>query len=286
MDSADFLLLQASPLRIDDGIRGCCRKGARESGCYGAPRNVAPKLHKPLAKRTLPKQPFLLIFVVKSGGAKVGLWSDFLTNDQRIIHKWKHYFPIYEHHLARFVNLDTVLVEIGCGQGGSMQMWKRFLGPHARIIGIDVVPECKSFEEDQIHVRIGDQGDPEFLASVVKEFGPPDIVIDDGSHQMHHIARSFLTLYPNVAKSGVYLVEDLHTAYWPAYGGGLKREGSFIEICKNLIDSLNADHTAGALPPNEFTRSTLSMHFYDSVVVFEKGRHTTKQALKTGATDP
>jgi len=26
----------------------------------------------------------------------MSLWQDFLTNDGKIIHKWVHYFPIYE----------------------------------------------------------------------------------------------------------------------------------------------------------------------------------------------
>jgi hypothetical protein len=30
----------------------------------------------------------------------MSLWSEFLTNDGRKIHKWTHYFPIYEQHLA------------------------------------------------------------------------------------------------------------------------------------------------------------------------------------------
>jgi hypothetical protein len=58
----------------------------------------------------------------------------------------------------------------------------------------------------------------------------------------------------------------------------LRAEGTFIERCKDLLDELNADHARGALAPTEFIRSTLSMHFYDSAVVLEKGRHTSKQA--------
>ena len=83
----------------------------------------------------------------------MSLWQDFLTNDERIIHKWKHYFPICERHFGKFVHQDVVMLEIGCGQGGSLQMWKRFLGPHARIVGIDINPLCESFSEDQIDVR-------------------------------------------------------------------------------------------------------------------------------------
>jgi Methyltransferase domain len=210
------------------------------------------------------------------------LWSDFLTNDQRYISKWKHYFPIYERHFSRFVNTDVVLLEIGVYEGGSLQLWKRYFGPHARIIGIDINPACSSFEEDQINIRIGDQADSTFLAAVCDEFGPPDIVLDDGSHRMQDITRSFACLYPRLTKNGIYLVEDLHTAYWPEYDGGLERPGTFIELCKHLIDELNADHTRSALPSTEFTRNTLSMHFYDSVAVFERGRHTMKASVHSG----
>jgi SAM-dependent methyltransferase len=213
----------------------------------------------------------------------MSLWSDFLTNDQRVVHKWKHYLPVYERHLKRFVNRDVVFIEIGCGRGGSLQMWKRFFGPHARIIGIDINPDYATYEEDQVAVRIGSQADKDFLASVCDEFGAPDIVLDDGSHIMSDIKASFDVLYPRCVRNGVYIVEDLHTAYWGGgYEGGLKREGSFIEHCKDLIDRLNADHTRGALAPDEFTASTLSIHFYDSMVVFERGRHTKKFALAIG----
>ncbi|MFA5955098.1 methyltransferase domain-containing protein [Hyphomicrobium sp.] len=212
----------------------------------------------------------------------MSLWSEFLTNEQRVIHKWKHYFPIYERHFSRFVNADVVFIEIGCGQGGSLQMWKRYLGPHARVVGLDIDPRCIEFADDQINIRIGDQSDTKFLAEVVSEFGPPDVVLDDGSHIMRDVKASFEALYPMVDRNGVYLVEDLHTAYWNEYEGGLCRSDTFIEKCKTLIDDLNADHTRDALKPTDFTRSTLSMHFYDSVVVFEKGRHTAKFAPQIG----
>jgi len=212
----------------------------------------------------------------------MNLWSDFLNNDKRIIHKWKHYFPIYERHFKGFVYKPVTFVEIGCGLGGSLQMWKRYFGPYARIVGIDVNPDCKAFEEDQIEVRIGNQSDENFLQSLIDEFGTPDIVLDDGSHMMSHVNTMFRFLYPRIAKNGVYLVEDLHTAYWNEYEGGLRKPSTFVEQCKSLVDELNADHTRNALLPTDFTRTTLSVHFYDSVVVFERGAHTKKWAPRIG----
>jgi hypothetical protein len=161
-------------------------------------------------------------------------------------------------------------------------MWKRYFGPHARIIGIDINPECKTFEEDQVEVHIGQQQDCQFLQNLIDEVGTPDIVVDDGSHVMSHIITSFQFLYPRMLKNGVYLVEDLHTAYWDECEGGLRKPSTFIELCKDLIDELNADHTRGALPPTEFTKSTVSMHFYDSVAVFERGMYTKKTGLEMG----
>jgi hypothetical protein len=157
-------------------------------------------------------------------------------------------------------------------------MWKRYFGPHAQIVGIDIREECSEFEEDQISIRIGDQSDANFLAKVLEEFGEVDIVLDDGSHVMRHVVASFSFLYNKISPDGVYMVEDLHTAYWDEYGGGLRRDGSFIELCKTLLDELNADWSRNTLPPTDFTRSTQSMHFYDSMAVFERGRTLAKTA--------
>jgi len=206
------------------------------------------------------------------------LWGDFLTNDERTIHKWKHYFPAYERHFSRYVYRPLVFWEIGCGRGGSLQMWKRYFGPHAQIVGLDIRPECSELQEDQIAVRIGNQSQASFLDRVLQEFGVPDIVLDDGSHKMDQVIATFRHMYPRLDRNGVYLVEDVHTAYWEQYGGGLRRTGTFIELCKELIDELNGVHAGIA---SEFTHSTLSMHFYDSIVAFERGRHGTRKALKT-----
>ena len=60
----------------------------------------------------------------------------------------------------------------------------------------------------------------------------------------------------------------------------MNRPGTFIETSKRLIDELNAETTKGAVEVTDFSRSTLSMHFYDSIVVFEKGRGGNKAAYQ------
>jgi cephalosporin hydroxylase len=216
---------------------------------------------------------------------EMSLYSEFLRHQGRKVHKWTQYFPMYERHLGRYRNLPLTLLEIGSGEGGSAQLWKRWLGPYAQIVSVDINPACAKFEESQIAVRIGSQADPAFLNNVLAEFGRPDIIIDDGSHVMSHVVTTFRQLYLRLSPNGVYFVEDMHTAYWDEYEGGLHRPGSFIELCKHLIDELNADWSRNALPATEFTRNTTSMHFYDSAVVFERGRIPAKLSVAIGGTE-
>ena len=99
---------------------------------------------------------------------------------------------------------------------------------------------------------------------------------------MEHILASFQYLYPKLPKNGLYIVEDLHTAYWPEYGGGINNPNTFINISKNFIDNLNADHSRGAREPDFITRNTFSISFYDSVVVMERGSIPYKKAPQIG----
>jgi len=209
----------------------------------------------------------------------MNIWADFQQHNGRGMSKWSHYFPIYERHLTSWRNKAITFFEIGVSSGGSLQMWSRFFGPLATIVGIDIDPSCASFESDGVHVRIGDQSDSAFLTDLINEFGAPDIVLDDGSHQMIHIITSFQYLYPRLSRNGLYIVEDLHTAYWQEFGGGVEKDSTFINIAKGFIDRLNADHSRGTIQPDFITRHTLAISFYDSVVVIERGTTPYKKTI-------
>ena len=212
----------------------------------------------------------------------MNLWQDFLTNDERVIHKWVHYFPIYERHFLAYRNRSLTFLEIGVARGGSVAMWQRFLGPMAKIVGIDIEPRCKSYEAPGIFIRIGDQSDERFLQSIIDEFGIPDVVLDDGSHQMDHINATFNFLYPKLPKNGLYLVEDLHTAYWDEFGGGAGKPNTFINRAKGFVDQLHAHHSRGQISPGYVADTTFSINFYDSIVVLEKGDMWRKEAIRVG----
>lgn len=209
----------------------------------------------------------------------------FLNNAGKEIHKWIHYFDIYERHLSRFRGRAPVMIEIGVMGGGSLAMWKHYFGPGCRIIGIDIDPACKAHEEEGIEIFIGSQDDEALLERILSIYPQVDIVLDDGSHVMEHMIASFELLYPRLQPHGLYLVEDTHTCYWEKYGGGLRRPGSFMEFVKHRLDELHAVYSEGALPVSAFTRSTACIACYDSVVVFERQPQGRRLDPRTAAMD-
>lgn len=195
----------------------------------------------------------------------------FERDDHRMMHKWMHYFDIYERHFSRFAGTNVSMLEFGVLHGGSLQMWKEYFGRDSRIIGADINPRCGELGEQGIEIRIADQDSQHSLKELANELPELDIVIDDGGHVMNQQINTFEVFWPKLKNGGVYLCEDTHTSYWPAFGGGYKKQGTFIEYTKGLIDQLTAWHSQDAqLSVNGFTLSAYGMHFYDSVVVIEK----------------
>jgi methyltransferase family protein len=207
----------------------------------------------------------------------------FLRNQGRLIHKWHHYFEIYHRHLERFRSRSPVLLEIGVFQGGSLKMWREYFGAGVKIVGVDIEPRCKQFEDDATTIMIGDQAEPAFLAEIRSRFPRIDIIIDDGGHTMRQQITTLGELFPHLQPRGIYICEDVHTAYLPDWGGGLRRPGTFIEYSKALIDAL---HGWYFVPKGEaldvYTTGTFGLSFYDSMVVIEKRPIDVPRVSATG----
>lgn len=195
----------------------------------------------------------------------------FENHEHRMIHKWMHYFEIYERHFSKFRNKPMSMLEFGVLHGGSLQMWKHYFGAQAKIYGVDINPRCAELAEENITIMIGDQESRESLRDITNTLPKFDIILDDGGHTMLQQTTTFEEMWSHLKDGGIYLCEDLHTSYWPGFGGALKKADSFIEYTKNLIDQLNAWYSLDVnLMVNDFTRTAFSMHYYDSILVIEK----------------
>ncbi len=197
--------------------------------------------------------------------------------------KWWHYFEIYDSlfdtlsQQSRRNDLPQALriLEIGVWMGGSLQLWRKYFGEPAIIFGIDIDETASRQGVHEAQVRIGSQTDPIFLKSVVDEMGGLDIVVDDGSHRSKDVIVSLNALFPYLSEGGLYIIEDLHTSYWPNHGGGLKRPSSSIEVLKTIIDMLNQPYFGRPANDKSLTVSADdigSIQFFDSVVVIKKAK--------------
>src|SRR5471030_2786984 len=209
------------------------------------------------------------IFMEQNNGS---ILLDYFENQpHRLIHKWMHCFEIYERHFHPFRGKDMTLLEFGVLHGGSLQMWKHYFGKGARIYGADINPRCAELAEERIEILLADQENRESLRRICAALPKFDIVLDDGGHTMKQQVITFEETWRHLKEGGIYLCEDLHTSYWPAFGGGMRQPHTFIEYTKQLIDQLHAWHSPdNRLWVEEYTRSTFAVHYYDSIVVIEK----------------
>ena len=210
------------------------------------------------------------------------LWNYFENNTGKKITKWKNYFPVYEKHFGLIRNKPIKILEIGVLNGGSLEMW-RYYFPEATIVGIDIDPNCKQHEQEGINIRVGDQTDEKFLQSLIDEFGDFDLIIDDGSHHVNHVNKTFQFLFSKLANDGIYFIEDTHAAYWSSHGGSITAPESINNVAKEMIDSINADHARGQKQPDYFTKNIRCMSVYDSIIVFDKGDVGEKIPMEIGS---
>ena len=163
------------------------------------------------------------------------------------------YLRHYEALFSEWRDAPINIIEIGIASGASLKIWPQFFR-NATIIGIDINPACARFAGDRVVVRIGSQGDRDFLSGVCREF-PPTIVIDDGSHRADHNRFTFEVVFPQLLSRGLYVIEDLFVHFGPAAGewsgaGGKPPHDMINDISNKLLAGTNGwrpDATLDAL---------------------------------------
>lgn len=180
------------------------------------------------------------------------------------IWKWLHYFEIYHRHLSRFVGQSPSLVEVGVYSGGSLGMWRHYLGEGTHIHGVDIQPDCRVYEDANTSIHIGDQGDRAFWRDFRDRVPPVDVLIDDGGHQPEQQIVTLEEMWPHLRPGGVFICEDVH---------GINND--FTAYVGALADQLNAfkpsfDQRVLSSPATPLQADVHSIHFYPYVVVIEK----------------
>jgi 23S rRNA U2552 (ribose-2'-O)-methylase RlmE/FtsJ len=204
----------------------------------------------------------------------------FFEHDGKLTDKWEQYLGIYQGEMERFIvaGKPVRLLEIGVQNGGSLEVWSKFLPQGSTIIGIDIDPAVGDLKfAGNIRAFVADVNDVEKVEGYIGT-EPFDIIIDDGSHTSPDIISTFKRLFSKLAPGGKYFAEDLHCSYWKSHQGGLRLQSSSVEYFKNIVDALNADHfeandclsAEAKTEISDLSRQIARITFYDSVVVIEK----------------
>jgi len=181
-----------------------------------------------------------------------------------------NYLNTYECYLHNFRDRPIKLLEIGfggyedrTGGGESLYTWQEYF-PMADITCLEIYP--KEFSLDRVRVIQGSQDSREDLRSIGENYGPFDIIVDDGSHLSSHQIKSFTELFtPYLKDGGIYIVEDTSTNYEPE----MNKPTSCIDFFKSNIDIWNHkihNFQSHLMSPFQF------IHFYNQLIIVAKGR--------------
>ena len=140
------------------------------------------------------------------------MMQDGLLHHATFIQKSPSHLRFYKRLLAAMEPEPRRVLEIGVKGGGSTAFWKA-LFPSATVVGVDLklrwLPGLS--EDGVIHLQ-GDQTDVVRMREIADEYGPFDLIIDDGSHVASHQVTTMRTLLPHVHPGGFYVVEDIHAS--------------------------------------------------------------------------
>jgi len=187
------------------------------------------------------------------------------------------YTPVYRELMHARRRKPVRLLEIGVGGyqgalgGESLRMWEGYFR-RGRIFAIDLYDKT-ALSAGRVQVFQCSQVDASKLTALAQEHGPFDFIVDDGSHENAHQIETFRILWPFLADGGAYIVEDVQTSYWPAFGGGPLGTGGYARSCmqwfKNLVDSVNLPEFLQPPPPG-LDASIASIAFHHNLIVLRK----------------
>jgi len=169
----------------------------------------------------------------------------FFEHRGKTIDKWEHYLSIYAREFAPFLTLrrPVRLLEIGVQNGGSLELWAKYLPEGSEIIGVDVDPKVGSLTfEGTVSAYVVDATDSSKLSDALgdKRF---DVILDDGSHISSDVITSFRLLFDRLALGGKFIIEDMHASYWASLEGGYRLGTSAIELRRTVALSAASSPT-------------------------------------------
>jgi hypothetical protein len=177
-----------------------------------------------------------------------------------------NYTPIYERYLRPLRDEKIRLCELGFFLGGSAWMWHDYF-PNGDFWFVDNNPKYENVPPRSF-LSDCDQADPDGMKQAL-EGGAFDVIVDDASHINDKTIASFKLWWRALKPGGLYVIEDLHCSYAPAYGGSEDPDshGTVMGFLKGLSDEANRS----AYPAYHRKGFDVAwIHFYRSIVFIKR----------------
>jgi hypothetical protein len=101
----------------------------------------------------------------------------------------------------------------GLPAGGALRAFRKMFG-EATIVGVDIDPHSiEIIKAEGFAGFVVDQTSDESLKyskNILRDFGPFDLIIDDGFHDPHANIRTLKLLFSLLSEDGTYVIEDVH----------------------------------------------------------------------------
>ena len=193
--------------------------------------------------------------------------------------KYDTYFPVYEELLSRYRGKDVTLVEVGVFNGGSLFMWREYFGPQARIVGIDLNPTAKIWEQHGFEIHIGDQASEGFWREFFEKVGSVDVFIDDGGHTNLQQIATVHCAVEHIRDGGMLIVEDVHASYFREFGNPWGR--SFVGFASKIVDAVNSRSAALKTRRERYANRVHRISFFESIVALHINTTLCKKSVPT-----
>lgn len=151
---------------------------------------------------------------VKDSLIKLNKEGDYFLSDKGVIHD---YLPYYDLMFSQFRDREVNIFEIGYQYKGSLRLWEKYF-LYAKIKAIDNTEERPFIKDAKAlnlltEIETGQRVTTEIKDSnsLTKKYFKeiPDIVIDDGSHNLEDQLFIIRLIYPMLKKGGLLIIEDI-----------------------------------------------------------------------------
>lgn len=128
------------------------------------------------------------------------------------------YSYIYDNLFGPWRTKPLTFLELGVWEGASLRAWSQyFTHPKARIFGADNdLVRLAPVDDERITALPARLEMPESVSALATAIATPiDLIVDDASHGAFQQHVCWNMLWSRLVPGGLYVIEDLHTYFWP-----------------------------------------------------------------------